>query len=495
MKTEAESQELHDLMEAALNGELTEDGARRLEEILDRDPEARTLYVRYLGLDTDLWLGTDQAPSRRGRIPSAPRARPRPPAAWTRAFPLGFAAATLLFAALTVLRPAPGPREAATRVPVAHLARTLDARPADLDVGLSRVVGLESGTAEILFAGGSRVLLQDRTDLLPEWTHRAVLRTGRVTIRVPPGDLGFTLDTPNATITTHGGEFGVEVTGADSTDVTVLGGELEVRRVTRDGPPPQEEAFTYHVLSAGQSSRIASDGMSPSDPALPDRFLWFAAFTKRTRRIALEDDFSGPGPDPSRWEAVLRAPRSGIRVEDGRAVLANRGWLVTAEAFDPVRLGGVRVRGRWSFAGPTEGGGSAQVNIFSVVLRASLEEGPAYHEAGSGIKFNCFSNNGRIYVASEGPAFQLSRNRPRGFLKEVGKIETYAFEIVDDGVGVTFTVWDEAEPANRSQARTTVLRDASGDDRIVFYGREFHDPDRRYEVRLDDVAIETGIAP
>ena len=158
-------EELFDLMESALNGVLTEDGLHRMEEILEGDPETRAIYVRYMGMDTDLWLGTEKTTPRvrRSTAPTAPTSRP--PAAWTRAFPLGFAAATLLFAGLAILRPAPE-RSTAAAPPVAFLARTTDPRPADLPVGLSRVVSLSSGTAEILFAGGSRVLLQDRTDSL-----------------------------------------------------------------------------------------------------------------------------------------------------------------------------------------------------------------------------------------------------------------------------------------------------------------------------------------
>ncbi|HEX7899563.1 MAG TPA: hypothetical protein VF950_17475 [Planctomycetota bacterium] len=208
-------EEIRDLVDAQLEGELTAEQAERLDALLRDDPEAQDFYLSLVDLHANLaWAHRGQAPARKKRL--------RPV--------LAGAAALLLAAAglLLVLRPAP-----------ARVVRSVDAAWE----GPHR---LTSGVAELKFRGGATVLLQGPAELEAMDVDRAALRSGRALARG-----AFTLVTAAGDVRTSG-EVGVRVDGGD-VSVQVYEGEATSRG---------------ERLAAGQAARLGAGELA----FYPDRF-------------------------------------------------------------------------------------------------------------------------------------------------------------------------------------------------------------------------------
>lgn len=85
--------------------------------------------------------------------------------------------------------------------------------------------------AVIEFATGARVVLEAPAEFVPQSAGRSLLTRGRLVAHVPARATGFTVATPMVEVIDLGTEFGVQVDDARSTDVHVLRGEVEVKRV------------------------------------------------------------------------------------------------------------------------------------------------------------------------------------------------------------------------------------------------------------------------
>lgn len=94
---------------------------------------------------------------------------------------------------------------------------------------------LDAGVMEVVYANGARILFQApaRFDLLtPESLH---LHRGRLTARVPPSAIGFTVTTPTADVIDLGTEFGVSA-GEHASEVHVFEGEVLVKTAQEPDP-------------------------------------------------------------------------------------------------------------------------------------------------------------------------------------------------------------------------------------------------------------------
>lgn len=516
--------ELTELMEAACNGELTGEQFGRLEHVLRSDANARAVYVRYMGLDADLWLGASDGP------PTA--ATPAMDHATVQASPGGIVApgpwpfgtggrsqrglilSVLLVGLLVSISIAVtawlsrrttdvGAREPEP-TPVAFLTRTVDARwhwplSGGPECGHAFLPGrrleLLEGLAEITFDRGARTILQGPTVIELQSADAARLQAGRLVGHVPPEAAGFAVRTPSTTVVDMGTEFGLEVDRQGAAEVMVFEGEVDVERPPQEDPQRARAMPESFRLTEGQSARIAMDRIIAAAEVDPDRYVRNVEFTRLTRAVVLREDFSADKLDPARWQTFTWAPRSSVRVRDGTAELLNRGYLATVDQFDPVKLGGIRITGKWRFITPDgEAKSHYRVNIMTIVVRGDVEAGPDYFETRSGIALTCFTSSRWASIAARGGRLEVTKDRKSGRV-ERERIDVYRFEVVDDGKNLSFKFWDPGDPQNVAQATATVTRDASDSNHVVFYCREPQPPDWTYKALLDDVVIETGVGP
>jgi len=516
------SPELIELMEAACNGELADAQLDRLQEMLQSDADARTAYVRYMGLDADLWLGAADGlavPADRTDVERSPAesgqagivATPPPSenfGGMFRASAPSLMVGVLLGALVVVGLWVSGNKSDATGAapmptPVAYLSRAVDAnwqsaQQTSLRCGdrllSGRYVALREGLAEVTFECGARVILEGPATLELVSDTRCHLHAGRLVARIPPQATGFVVATPSTTIVDMGTEFGVAVDEQDCTEVVVFEGELDVRRPPHEDPATARTMPDSFRLTEDEAVRIAMDRVDDDAQVDPGRYVRDEEMTARTRTVALQDDFSAEKLDAERWTTRLEAPRAAVNVRDGQVELVNRGYLATAWQFDPVKLGGIRVTGRWTFVTLEGATGNAEVNIMTIALRSGLTGRERWFETDSGLTFTCYTSSRWPSVHARGDELEITTARRLGNLaRDHGK--TYQFEILDDGKNITCKFWDPDDPASVAESTAIVTRDNSRYNHIVFYCREAQGTDWTYKALLDDVVIETGVGP
>jgi hypothetical protein len=262
-------EELQPLCEAAIEGRLTAEQLRRLEQLVIEHAGARRLYVEYLHQHAGLrWSVAEPGflPAER-TAPAKPSARLVLPGPSPRRR-LGLAAASVAAAALLALgiglalRPiTDGDRPAA---PFASLVEgktcKWDGGTLPTEVGARLGAGrlrLAEGLARIAFDRGAEITLEGPADLELLSARRCVLKGGRLVAKVPPPAIGFTVETPTAVLEDLGTEFGVNVRDATTSDVQVFNGLVDVRHRT--------SGRTEH-LNTGRSVRFGSDAVADFDP-------------------------------------------------------------------------------------------------------------------------------------------------------------------------------------------------------------------------------------
>jgi hypothetical protein len=224
--------DLRDLIDGYLDGSLDEADLAGLEARLRADADARRYFVRYAGMDTDLYF---ESRARRAgervlrdlgpRTPPAPVRSPAPRR-------LLVAAALVLVAvgaAWLLLRESGGKP---TSPEVAWLVNAQDCRWADdqLPTGgmhAGTVLRVERGLAEVQFRSGARVVLQGPAGLELLSDNSARLLHGKLTARVADPARGFTVLSPHGKVIDHGTEFGVSVGDDGTADVVVFEGKVE----------------------------------------------------------------------------------------------------------------------------------------------------------------------------------------------------------------------------------------------------------------------------
>jgi len=182
------------------------------------------------------------------------------------------AAACLVVAALFTWTPAPG-GSTAHGGPIATVSNASGAvllagdRPADVAIGARLRAGplhLRSGLLELTYPSGVVLVLESpaRFDLRNATT--LWLGEGNVSARVPNAALGFTVETPSASIVDLGTEFGVSA-GAKSSEVHVFKGEVLIKN--------QNEPDSLR-LAENRASRIDLATRTPTGIDFqPERFL------------------------------------------------------------------------------------------------------------------------------------------------------------------------------------------------------------------------------
>ncbi|TWT42432.1 FecR protein [Thalassoglobus neptunius] len=128
---------------------------------------------------------------------------------------------------------------------------------------------LQKGLVHLEFGGGVMVYVEAPARFNAVSKERIVLHSGRLSARVPPEGIGFTVETPEAEVVDFGTEFSVDVEGGAS-EVHVFDGLVRVH----PGASNQREASRSVDLQASQAVRIANGAAEPEDISIAtDRFI------------------------------------------------------------------------------------------------------------------------------------------------------------------------------------------------------------------------------
>ncbi len=157
---------------------------------------------------------------------------------------LGLAAALTLAIAVLWLRPRPATSPVAFAV-VVQADAAIGGRAANRPVALQSVLprgpfSLASGRLSLALFNGVRLHLEGPVELDLVSDERIVCRSGRLRVMVPEGAEGFVVETPGASVTDLGTEFGIEV-GDGATEVVVYRGQAEVALLSPGGQPQRSQ--------------------------------------------------------------------------------------------------------------------------------------------------------------------------------------------------------------------------------------------------------------
>lgn len=184
---------------------------------------------------------------------------------------LGALAATLLIAAFLWLANSSENEQA----PVATLVADVDAallwngqpcKGTELQAGQYR---LDRGLLQLQFDGGVMVYVEAPAHFDAVSDKRVMLHGGRLSARVPPGGIGFTVETPAAEVVDFGTEFSVDVEGGAS-EVHVFDGLVRVH----PGASNRRDGSRSVDLQASQALRITDGAPEPENISIAtDRFI------------------------------------------------------------------------------------------------------------------------------------------------------------------------------------------------------------------------------
>ncbi len=286
----AGNQPTHDLatlLRVTTERPLEPDEFASLETLLLEDNDARAQYRQYMQVDALLqWRLGNAVGSRHITLTEAVDETPQPAPSYTASRSwagtgrwLGNVAATLavtlvfwgVFFLFFVLRPnsvemVQKPSETAvesTKPIVAELVETFDAvwrgdsqlQPtAGTPLRQGDMLNLAAGLVQIRFESGALVTLEGPATFVLAERNAARMKLGCTFARASGDALGFTIETPAATVVDLGTEFGVMVERDGSTEVHVFSGLVEATPRT---PSRQSSGEQSLVLEEGRAARIA----------------------------------------------------------------------------------------------------------------------------------------------------------------------------------------------------------------------------------------------
>ena len=128
---------------------------------------------------------------------------------------------------------------------------------------------LQKGLLNLQFGGGVMVYVEAPARFDAVSDKRVVLHSGRLSARVPPEGIGFTVETPEAEVVDFGTEFSVDVESG-AIEVHVFDGIVRVN----PGASNQRDVSRSVDLQASQAVRITDGARAPVDISIAmDRFI------------------------------------------------------------------------------------------------------------------------------------------------------------------------------------------------------------------------------
>jgi len=201
----------------------------------------------------------------------------------------------------------------------------------------------------------------------------------------------------------------------------------------------------------------------------------------------VSDDFNDNTLDPAKWTTNLNIPQGGATVteQNQRLELVSRGHLNTAQEYDPVTLGGLRITGQWTFVSGQGGPGAPE--FIQVLTRSDGTPAGQYGETANGVEFYMQTDNGNLIIRTRNAATIDLTQLTAPSIGAVNANQVFNFEAIDDGLGGLSFTMTEVGGAQRTATATAMINSDNFDSNVVtFHNRE----DGRISY-LDNVSIET----
>jgi hypothetical protein len=135
-----------------------------------------------------------------------------------------------------------------------------DTPPADANLHPGPMF-LREGFARLTFKQGAQIILQAPCafDLVSK--NKMILHQGMVTAQVPPAAHGFSVKTPQSTVTDFGTEFGIQALALAGSEVHVFDGRVQVKTASHSNRPSQNKDVTK-----GKAAVITQSGKLDINP-------------------------------------------------------------------------------------------------------------------------------------------------------------------------------------------------------------------------------------
>ncbi|TWT50042.1 FecR protein [Thalassoglobus neptunius] len=362
-------QELMKLIDALLDGDISEADFLRLEAELSVDSKARKAYYDRTALTM---LLEDSAAEVQGENVSTTKRRSskRPESAWRKAFAAMAIVCALLFGLTVWLigssllddagnklvenENGTSPRIEDKEDQATGFAVVMAQSDAVWGAGQSLHDGslvplgeiqLEQGVVQLELFSGVMVIVEGKARFSIESPMEMTVAEGQVRAQVPEPAQGFRVRTSGGEVVDLGTEFAIHA-GPDSSEVHVLEGEIEWRPKTN----------VVRKLHEGEALRLIDDGDEQTIPANRSQFIGAAELyeslnaekiTKRARwntyRKKLQEDervvawYSMDTPRSSRRRIANQAERGSMRAGEGAVVAASPAqdrWGTEGAALD-----------------------------------------------------------------------------------------------------------------------------------------------------------------
>ena len=203
---------------------------------------------------------------------------------------------------------------------------------------------LKEGLAEFVMEDGSKVLLEAPAEVRLESDSRVFLSQGKLTAKVPPEGVGFTVRTPSATVVDFGTEFGVLADQYGETEAHVIKGEVELRLGSNVKTHDQSMRLTKN-----QAGRVAGRSLNEI-PAKVNAFAYnlpsrYEAYIKETLHPNLYLRLTREDPD-SFQDMIQKAPLTfglddTVKVVQGPAIQGAETWAFKLNGMNAFWIDGV----------------------------------------------------------------------------------------------------------------------------------------------------------
>lgn len=195
--------------------------------------------------------------------------------------------------------------------------------------------------------------------------------------------------------------------------------------------------------------------------------------------VLLEDRFNDNSLDGTKWTVNTAIPQGGASVTEtnNRIQLVGRAHLNTAQQFDPEALGGLTVRGRWTYQSADD--------MMQILTRSDGTPAGDYGETNRGVQF---------YATQTATANNVTISG-RGGISVTGAVnadlrilqgETYDFQMIDTGNGLSMLLRQVGGP--KAAVATAFSTTDAATDFVTFHNRE-----SGRVSHLDNVVIAAGL--
>jgi hypothetical protein len=149
---------------------------------------------------------------------------------------------------------------------------------------------LKEGFAKLTFKQGAEVLLQAPCAFDLSSKNRMILHHGMITAQVPVQAHGFTIKTPQSTVTDFGTEFGVQVQASTASEVHVFDGRVKVQTAFR---PQKQDVTQGKAAVLTPSGELSIDSLATRPNLFVRDIPEPNAFGIPNRRLGLADIVGG----------------------------------------------------------------------------------------------------------------------------------------------------------------------------------------------------------